>query len=105
MERLERLARTLVRAADGIVALPPDTVWCLAVLVAAWWLRDREIGATYRLATAGLSAEPLFARLDRVPGLPDVAASAWVNASFSSPHAQWNAGSKTISSDGSHCDL
>ena len=75
MERLERLARTLVRAADGIVALPPDTVWCLAVLVAAWWLRDREIGATYRLATAGLSAEPLFARLDRVPGLPDVAAS------------------------------
>jgi len=75
MERLERLARTLVRAADGIVALPLDTVWCLAVLVAAWWLRDREIGATYRLATAGLSAEPLFARLDRVPGLPDVAAS------------------------------
>ena len=75
MERLERLARTLVRAADGLMALPPDTLWCLAVLVAAWWLRDRDIGATYRLSKAGLSAEPLFSRFDNIPGLPDVAAS------------------------------
>jgi hypothetical protein len=75
MERLERLARTLVRAADGLMALPPDTLWCLAVLVAAWWLRDRDIGATYRLSKAGLSAEPLFSRFDKLPGLPDVAAS------------------------------
>ncbi len=75
MERLERLARTLVRAADGLMELPPDTLWCLAVLVAAWWLRDRDIGATYRLSKAGLSAEPLFARFDKIPGLPDVAAS------------------------------
>lgn len=75
MERLERLARTLVRAADGLMELPPDTLWCLAVLVAAWWLRDRDIGATYRLSKAGLSAEPLFMRFDKIPGLPDVAAS------------------------------
>lgn len=75
MERLERLARTLVRAADGLMELPPDTLWCLAVLVAAWWLRDRDIGATYRLSKAGLSAEPLFARFDGISGLPDVAAS------------------------------
>jgi len=75
MERLERLARTLVRAADGLMELPPDTLWCLAVLVAAWWLRDRDLGATYRLSKAGLSAEPLFARFDKIPGLPDVAAS------------------------------
>ena len=75
MERLERLARTLVRAADGLMELPPDTLWCLAVLVAAWWLRDRDLGATYRLSKAGLSAEPLFSRFDKIPGLPDVAAS------------------------------
>ena len=75
MERLERLARTLVRAADNLMELPPDTLWCLAVLVAAWWLRDRDIGATYRLSKAGLSAEPLFMRFDKLPGLPDVAAS------------------------------
>ena len=75
MERLERLARTLVRAADGLLALPPDTLWCLAVLVAAWWLRNRDIGATYRLSSAGLKAEPLFARFDQIDGLPDVAAS------------------------------
>ena len=75
MERLERLARTLVRAADNLMELPPDTLWCLAVLVAAWWLRDRDIGATYRLSKAGLSAEPLFMRFDKIPGLPDVAAS------------------------------
>jgi hypothetical protein len=47
----------------------------LAVLVAAWWLRDRDLGATYRLSKAGLSAEPLFSRFDKLPGLPDVAAS------------------------------
>ncbi len=76
MERLERLARTLLRAAEGLVALPTDTMWCLAVLVAAWWLRDRDIGATYRLSKAGLSAEPLFARFDQTAGLADVAASA-----------------------------
>ena len=75
MERLERLARTLVRAADGLMELPPDTLWCLAVLVAAWWLRDRDLGATYRLSKAGLSTEPLFSRFDKLPGLPDVAAS------------------------------
>ena len=75
MERLERLARTLVRAADGLMELPPDTLWCSAVLVAAWWLRDRDLGATYRLSKAGLSAEPLFSRFDKLPGLPDVAAS------------------------------
>lgn len=75
MERLERLARTLVRAADGLLALSPDTLWCLAVLVAAWWLRNRDIGATYRLSSAGLKAEPLFARFDQIDGLPDVAAS------------------------------
>jgi hypothetical protein len=75
MERIERLARTLVRAASGLMDLPPDTLWCLAVLVAAWWLRDRDLGATFRLAKAGLSAEPLFARLDQIPGLADVAAS------------------------------
>ena len=75
MERLERLARTLVRAADNLMELPPDTLWCLAVLVAAWWLRDRDLGATYRLSKAGLSAEPLFSRFDKIPGLPDVAAS------------------------------
>ena len=75
MERLERLARTLVRAADGLLALPPDTLWCLAVLVAAWWLRNRDIGATFRLSSAGLKAEPLFARFDQIDGLPDVAAS------------------------------
>ena len=75
MERLERLARTLVRAADGLMELPPDTLWCLAVLVAAWWLRDRDLGATYRLSKAGLSAETLFSRFDKIPGLPDVAAS------------------------------
>lgn len=75
MERIERLARTLVRAADGLMELPPDTLWCLAVLVAAWWLRDRDLGATHRLSKAGLSAEPLFARFDKIPGLPDVAAS------------------------------
>ena len=74
MERLERLARTLVRAADGLMELPPDTLWCSAVLVAAWWLRDRDLGATYRLSKAGLSAEPLFSRFDKLPGLPDVAA-------------------------------
>ncbi len=68
MERLERLARTLVRAADGLLALPPDTLWCLAVLVAAWWLRNRDIGATYRLSSAGLKAEPLFARFDQLDG-------------------------------------
>ena len=75
MERLERLARTLVRAADGLLALSPDTLWCLAVLVAAWWLRNRDIGATFRLSSAGLKAEPLFARFDQIDGLPDVAAS------------------------------
>ena len=75
MERLERLARTLVRAADNLMELLPDTLWCLAVLVAAWWLRDRDLGATYRLSKAGLSAEPLFSRFDKIPGLPDVAAS------------------------------
>ena len=75
MERLERLARTLVRVADGLMELPPDTLWCSAVLVAAWWLRDRDLGATYRLSKAGLSAEPLFSRFDKLPGLPDVAAS------------------------------
>ena len=75
MERIERLARTVVRAADGLMELPPDTLWCLAVLVAAWWLRDRDLGATHRLSKAGLSAEPLFARFDKIPGLPDVAAS------------------------------
>ena len=76
MERLERLARTLIRAADGLIALPPDTLWCLAVLVAAWWLRNRDIGATFRLSSAGLKAETLFARFDQLDGLPDAAASA-----------------------------
>ena len=47
----------------------------MTVLVAAWWLRDRDLGATHRLSKAGLSAEPLFARFDKIPGLPDVAAS------------------------------
>jgi hypothetical protein len=75
MERLERLARTLVRGADGLIALAPDTLWCLAVLVAAWWLRNRDIGSTARLSNAGLKAEPLFARFDKIEGLPDVAAS------------------------------
>ena len=44
MERLERLARTLVACSRWFDGLPPDTLWCLAVLVAAWWLRDRDLG-------------------------------------------------------------
>ena len=76
METIERLARTLVRAGEGLMTLPPDTTWASAVLVAAWWLRDRDIGATYRLSQAGFAAEPLFARLDKIAGLPDVAAAA-----------------------------
>jgi hypothetical protein len=76
MERLERLARTLVRAADGLNAVSVDILWCLSVLVAAWWLRNRDIGATFRLSNAGLKAEPLFARFDQIDSLPNVAASA-----------------------------
>ncbi len=48
MERLERLARTLLRAAEGLVALPTDTMWCLAVLVAAW----------FHLASIGVGPHP-----------------------------------------------
>ena len=57
VDRVARLARVIMTASEAL-PIAPATRWTVAVLLAAWWLDKRDIGATFALKTAGLDLAP-----------------------------------------------
>lgn len=57
VDRVARLARVIMTASEAL-PIAPATRWTVAVLLSAWWLDKRDIGATFALKTAGLDLAP-----------------------------------------------
>lgn len=57
VDRVARLARVIMTASEAL-PIAPATRWTVAILLAAWWLDKRDIGATFALKTAGLDLAP-----------------------------------------------
>lgn len=59
VDRVARLARVIMTASESL-PIAPATRWTIAILLAAWWLDKRDIGATFALKTAGLDLTPAY---------------------------------------------